>query len=424
MKKVLLSYCSGNYKDSFDFVIRSWVENTTFDKIIVYTDTSEIKYDDPRVQIIKFFDPNSSWIVGTGRRLEAIKDYILYKNEKYDYLCFLDIDCYITRDFPEVFDALENYFDVGLTRLVSGNDHAKGTATAGVFFLRNSLESKKFIIDWISLAEEYKKNDTMLREHKISYVQYSFTQIAFNSFHNLTSYKILNLSEKVYNSERSDLDEWYDDIRRIKPKILHFKGNRYQNKEIVDAVFSISKDFEKKEQKVLFENNLVRSVIEPEFIIDKKTLEKALKKSEFLKDIVITDLIKNEYFEILKRVEEIINNKIKQINFHEIIPRDVSIDQNKIDEILKKVEEIVNNKILENNIQLYIEKSSNKIESMNDTLKSQIAEVIDDILVSKSDFDHKKIFNRASQLFLYEMFKEKFLREVFPFLRTQITKKG
>ena len=415
MKKVLLSYCSGNYKDSFDFVIKSWVDNTSFDKIIIYTDTDELVYDDPRVEIIKFFEPNSSWIVGTGRRLEVIKDYIIDKNNKYSYLCFLDIDCYITRDFSEVFDSLKNCFDIGLTRLVSGNDHAKGTATAGVFFLKNNTESKKFITDWVSLAEKFKKNDTMLREHKISYVQYSFTQIAFDSFHNLTSYKILNLSEKVYNSERSDLDEWYDDIRRFKPKILHFKGNRYQNKKIVDTVFSISKDFEKKESKILFENNLVRSVIEPEFIIDKKTLEKTLKNSEFLKDVIITNLIKTEYSQILIKLEEMINNKFKQINLQE---NNISSD-----EILKKVEEMIDSKMLESNVQISNERTSSKIEGMNDTLKSQIAEVIDDILSEKNEFDNKKIFNRSSQIFLYQMFKEKFLREVFPSIQAQIIKK-
>lgn len=397
MKKVLLSYCSGNYKDSFNFVIKSWVDNTTFDKIIIYTDSNELSYNNPRVQIIKFFEPATSWIIGTGRRLDAIKDYILDKNEKYDYLCFLDIDCYVTRDFPEVFDALSNYFDIGLTRLVSGNDHAKGTATAGVFFLKNNIESKKFIIDWVSLADKFKKNDTMMREHKISYVQYSFTQIAFDSFHNLTSYKILNLSEKVYNSERSDLDEWYDDVRRFKPKILHFKGNRYQNKEIVDVVFSISKDFEKKDSKILFENNLVRSLIEPEFIIDKKSLEKVLKKSEFLKDVVITDLVKNEYAQILKRVEEMIDIKFKE-----------NIIISEKDEILKIVEQMIHNNI---------ENSAIKIEKIDDTIKAQIAEIIDDILARKNEFDNKKIYNRASQLYLYQIFKEKFIREVLPHIQ-------
>lgn len=377
IKKVLLSYCSYNYKDAFDFVIKSWIENVSFDKIIIYTDSDQLVYDNPKVEIIKFFEPSSSWIIGTGRRLEVIEDYILKRDEQYEYLCFLDIDCYIAQDFSEVFDSISNYFDIGLTRLNFGNDYSKNTATAGVFFLRNNEESKKFIKDWIDLAEQYKKNEKMIRDHKISYVQYSFTQIAFNSFHNLTSYKILNLSEKVYNSERSDLNEWYDDIQKFNPKILHFKGNRYQNKKIVDNVFY----YLKKNSSII--NNTFDNNDHQEIIDDKKYEEKL----NFSNDTI-------------EKINEIIDNKFKKSEYLNFISDRVKKD------IIKKIEDY--------QFQKNIENQDIKID---DTTKSLISKIIDEILSEKCDADVKKIYNRSNLLYIYQIFKEKFIREVFPALK-------
>jgi len=193
--------------------------------------------------MVPFFQKNTTWIVGTARRLDSIKHYVLDTKSNYDYLCFLDMDCYVTEDFEEVFYPLKELYDIGLTRLISQEDKVTAkTATAGVFFAKNNDQFRNFVFEWVSLSNKYKRNSKMTRDHKISFVQYSFTELVKASFHGLKKYKMINYSEKIYNSERQDLQNWYKDIKKYNPKILHYKGNRFQDRNIVTSVQRIYKD--------------------------------------------------------------------------------------------------------------------------------------------------------------------------------------
>ena len=39
--------------------------------------------------------------------------------------------------------------------------------------------------------------------------------------------------EQIYNSEHSDIKLWLQNIKKYQPKILHYKGRRFRNKELV-----------------------------------------------------------------------------------------------------------------------------------------------------------------------------------------------
>ena len=53
MSYSIISYCSENYADAYQFVIHSWLRNSKASEIIIYTDTDQIKSVDPRVKIVK-----------------------------------------------------------------------------------------------------------------------------------------------------------------------------------------------------------------------------------------------------------------------------------------------------------------------------------------------------------------------------------
>jgi len=229
----IFAYCSKNYKDAFDFVVPSWIKIPSVSKITVYTDW-DYDYKHDKVEIIKMFEPSSDWIVGTGRRLDVIKHYSYVNKGSKKYVLFLDIDCYIVRDINEVF---QYDFDIAITRLKSDESHANKTATAGLWFARLSTGYYNFIEEWFKVAKELKKKKVGLRKHYISYVQYSFTEVARRS---TKDYNVLPIDENIYNSEHSDISKWFSKIKKFKPKILHFKGRRFRDVNLVNHILKLS----------------------------------------------------------------------------------------------------------------------------------------------------------------------------------------
>jgi len=230
----IFAYCSKNYKDAYDFVIDSWANLNNVTRITIYTDW-DFHPNKNKVNTIQLFEKESdNWLVGTGRRLDVIRHFSdLNKNESKNIL-FLDIDCFISDDPSEVF----SYdFDIAISRLGNNSGrYSKQTATAGLWFAKLTPGYYNFINDWLVLAERFKKQKKGVTDFKISYVQYSFTDVARKKTNN---YKILPIDENVYNNEDSALDKWYNKIRRYKPKILHYKGRRFRDKKVIDKTFKL-----------------------------------------------------------------------------------------------------------------------------------------------------------------------------------------
>lgn len=251
VKYAIVTYCSETYLDAYNFVIPSWIQNSSADRIFIYTDSPNFNRICDKVKIIPLFQKDESWIIGTGRRLEAIREFT-FNNIDYKYFAFMDVDCYITRDFSNIFMPLKrDLFDFAITRLFSNPDSIRkdgtmkpnATATAGLFFAKNNNNFKTFVEEWTRLAQVIKKtSDIANREHKVSYVQYSFTELAWAAFHEQKPYRIHVASERIYNSERSDIEEWKNDILKYRPKILHFKGNRYRDKLLCQKIFELYKE--------------------------------------------------------------------------------------------------------------------------------------------------------------------------------------
>ena len=232
----IFAYCSENYKDAYDFVIGSWLRpNVT--KVTMYTDF-DFKPKDSRVEVIPMFKGNKSkqWIVGTGRRLDIINDFSKRNYNSNKNVLFLDIDCYITDDISHVFS---KQFDIGITRLFSNESHTCSTATAGLWFARMNKNYQKFIDDWTIKANEYKRKRRGIREHHISYVQYSFTDVARLGL-KTKKYDILAIDENFYNSEHSSIPKWLQKIKKYPPLILHYKGKRFRDIPLIKKTLNLA----------------------------------------------------------------------------------------------------------------------------------------------------------------------------------------
>lgn len=229
----IFAYCSKNYQDAYEFVIDSWTRLPNMKKVTLYTDWG-FKPSNDKVIVKHMFNESSDWLTGTGRRLDVIKDFSELNKTQEKNVLFMDIDCYIVRDVSEIFSF---DFDMGITRLNSGSSYTNKTATAGLWFCKLSPGYFNFINDWFIEAENLKSKKIGITNHKISYVQYSFTTIAKR---NTDRYKVLSLDEKVYNSEHSDLKKWYNLIQQFKPKILHFKGRRFRDSTITSESLKLA----------------------------------------------------------------------------------------------------------------------------------------------------------------------------------------
>lgn len=229
----ILAYCSKNYQDALEFVLDSWTSIPSVSKVNLYTDWDYISKNS-KVEVNHFFfDVSYSWIEGTGRRLDVIRDYSNLNKGKSKNVLFLDIDCYIAKDVGEIFNS---DFDIAISRLGNKESYTQSTATAGLWFCKLSPGYFNFIADWFNTANDFKNKKIGLKDNKVSYVQYSFTDVARR---NTKRYRVLPIDEYIYNSEHSDLDAWYKLIRKHHPKILHFKGRRFRDNEIIKKVFNL-----------------------------------------------------------------------------------------------------------------------------------------------------------------------------------------
>jgi hypothetical protein len=267
MKYTIFTVCTANYKDAYDFVIDSWLK-TDVSKIIIYTDDPDWKSSNKRIEIIHFFkEKTDNWIKNTGRRAFATKNIL--ENKQYNNVIFLDVDCYLLKDFGHVF---KNNFDIGVVRFVKGS-----IISAGVFFIKKNNKTKDFGQAWINEQEKcylkkqgHKANKGHHKPSRSSYAQYGFDNlIRSNKYHNILklsfdkySLKITNIIDPVYKFNKASKIKHKNTMQtKIKKNDifgLHFYNNSYRNKELVEWIFNLVDEKErKKNYNYKFSNNKI-----------------------------------------------------------------------------------------------------------------------------------------------------------------------
>jgi len=197
----IFAYCSKNYQDAYEFVIDSWTNIPNMKKITLYTDWN-FEPKNEKVIVKHMFEINDSWIIGTGRRLDVIKHFSETNKGIQKNVLFLDIDCFLVKDPSEIF-TLD--FDIAISRLNNQSDYTKSTATAGLWFCKLTPGYYKFINDWFKVAQVFKEKGFGIKNHRISYVQYSFTYVAKKQ---TLDYKVLPINvEAIINHGNKNIDD-------------------------------------------------------------------------------------------------------------------------------------------------------------------------------------------------------------------------
>ena len=65
----------------------------------------------------------------------------------------MDVDCYVCRDFSDVFDG---QFDLAVTRMFSNEAYANQTINCGVWFAHSSPRLLDFVREWQRVSDEYR----------------------------------------------------------------------------------------------------------------------------------------------------------------------------------------------------------------------------------------------------------------------------
>jgi len=137
-------------------------------------------------------------------------------------LAYLDTDVYMTAHIDEVF---ENPQDVICTRMVH-RKRGYAEVNAGVFFMKANERSLKFCDEWIKLEKEL---GGKLAEQR------AFNYLCYLGYDGKAEWTVGNVSEEVYNFER-DGQEFFPDLQAKKPKLIHLKTKRWEDKESLKAV--------------------------------------------------------------------------------------------------------------------------------------------------------------------------------------------
>ena len=230
-KYCIFSMCSKNYKDAYHFVIDTWLK-TDVDKIIIYTDDKDWKSDNPRIDIVKIFEPSIDWLVNTGRR-STCSQHVL-DNYDYDKLIFLDIDCYVIKNISHVFDS---DFDIAVVRW---SDEIE--LSAGVFFINKNSKTKSFGDDWTKRAKKIKDQKIGITPHAGSYAQIGYDKL-IKSRAKKGQYNVLKLDFNEYSikikrlSTKSQYPKIFINTEKtfenLDIKVLHFYNNSYREKDTV-----------------------------------------------------------------------------------------------------------------------------------------------------------------------------------------------
>ncbi len=226
MQYDIVTVCTSQYRDAYEFVISSWLRSVAA-RIHIFTDEQFADSTDRLLfyPILKSCD----WFEGIGYKVGCCRRSL---DLGVANLVFLDADCYLLGDIGMVF---EDRFDVAVTRM----RHRKLTVSTGVFFYRASGVVADFFKLWEKTQAQYKTRDVIkgkefdrygLKRVKVDgalYEQRAFSDLLRSPDCGLV---VASLSEAIYNRKVNErkVAELMRDPKRGRIKVLHFYGNCYR----------------------------------------------------------------------------------------------------------------------------------------------------------------------------------------------------
>lgn len=213
---LIISFCSENYKQCLDTL-----EPVNILSRKLFTDSEEFG--------IKIFDnKETDFRKNMNRKIDTIQ-YAL-DNYDHDYITYLDTDCVIKQNFLEVYD---NPSDIVVSRAVYRKDRPvfEQAINAGVIFLKNNERTKMLLKDWKELAEQYQPLPNYPWHE-----QSALSDLCFEAFDGLKPYTCSFVSERLYNCEHDNPNEFKRIVEKYNPKIIHLKNNWWRDYEMTKFI--------------------------------------------------------------------------------------------------------------------------------------------------------------------------------------------
>lgn len=220
MKYLMFGICTENYKDAFEFAIKSWTRQNA-SKIIIYSD---ITWDYPGVEIKKVLDKSTNWQKNICLKATCSK---LALQEGYENVVFVDMDCYLRGDLGHVF---EKDFDIATTEL-----QRKGNISTGCYFMKNTESTNRFIDRWIKEVDKIGDNYGS-RFGTLPKDQVTFSIVAENN----NDHHLIDLPKSRYNRKIKLVkrnEKQLNDIKNDDSLVLHFYNKSYLSAENISEVF-------------------------------------------------------------------------------------------------------------------------------------------------------------------------------------------
>jgi UDP-N-acetylglucosamine pyrophosphorylase len=229
MKYSIFTICTENYRDAYEFVIDSWLNNTKAEKIYIYTDDDKWKISNPRIELVKFLDKSTDWLKIVKTKTTVFKHFLTTYN--IDNSIFVDMDCYIKEDLGHVF---ENKFDVAVTRL----NQKRTAVSTGIILVKNREKMIPFLDEWNNQQEHLDSKRRKVKERTCSNNQKSFSDLIRKKNRD-RKMNVLDLDVDIYN-RKAKPNRIKDLVKQEKAgkkiKVLHFYNTSYRNKKYVKQV--------------------------------------------------------------------------------------------------------------------------------------------------------------------------------------------
>jgi len=216
----IVTYVSQGFVKALEFSLPSWAANAGASRILVYSDFPI--QENVGIQENRHFflersdDPKISW----RRKITSLTN--AYARCSTPFFCWLDADVYCRASFMEVFGRMGTA-DIGATRMFNRSIRGYGAINAGVLFFQKLQTLSGFFTEWAELTDKLKGEKWA--------EQTAASRLIHEAYHGLRPYYATPLSENLYNLEDDSNSTWLKRIEQYKPKLIHFKGGRWQREK-------------------------------------------------------------------------------------------------------------------------------------------------------------------------------------------------
>lgn len=225
----LVTVATRGYEDALRRLLPSWVENSGADSITVFSD-GPIDGLPEGVSVVQDVAPAQTWVQGCMLKAAALCEAV-EKRADGDRVVFVDCDCAILGDLRPLVAGKE---DLTLTRFAvdpARYPRCAGTCSSGVLGIAVNRRTRNFVSLWDAAQACYAAYGHGIKPGKVACDQYSLTDLARGRACGVT---VRAMDERVWNSNPETTDAaWLAEIAAQRPAVLHFKGGRWKNEDLV-----------------------------------------------------------------------------------------------------------------------------------------------------------------------------------------------